>query len=185
MSDLPSLKTRRLLLRPFSLDDAPRVQALAGAWEVASTTANIPHPYEDGIAEAWINSHHQAYQAEERLTLAIASVSESALVGAIGIRINKNNNLGEIGYWIGVPYWNQGFCTEAAQAILSYGFNSLGFNRIQARHLTRNPASGRVMRKIGMRHEGTLRQSVFCWGRYEDIEMYAILREQFTRMNHA
>jgi RimJ/RimL family protein N-acetyltransferase len=185
MNRLPTLKTQRLLLRPFTLEDSPQVQTLAGAWEVATTTANIPHPYENGMAEAWISTHQRTYEERQALTLAIEAVSDHSLMGAIGIRINQTNNWGEIGYWIGLPYWNRGFCTEAAEAMLRYGFHSLGLNRIQARHLTRNPASGRVMQKVGMAHEGTLRQSVFRWGRYEDIEMYAILREEFRGLNHA
>jgi RimJ/RimL family protein N-acetyltransferase len=102
------------------------------------------------------------------------------LIGAMGIHISQSHNRAELGYWIGVPYWNQGYCTEAARAVLRYGFETLGLNRIQARHLARNPASGRVMIKIGMRHEGTMRQAVIKWEAYEDIKLYAILRSEYT-----
>ncbi len=182
MTDLPTLTTDRLILRPFSLEDAARVRMLAGAWEVAATTANIPHPYEKGMAQDWIKTHREAYQTGKALTLAITIKSDGILIGAIGIHLSKSNHLGEVGYWIGVPYWGKGYCTEAAQALVRYGFRTLGLNRIQARHLTRNPASGRVMQKLGMQHEGTLRQAIFRWDSYEDVEIYAILREEF---NHA
>jgi ribosomal-protein-alanine N-acetyltransferase len=180
MDQIPILKTPRLHLRPFTLDDAPVVQQLAGAYEIARTTANIPHPYEAGVAESWIASHPQAYADGEAVTFAIVRRSTDRLIGAIGMHLNKDHHYAEIGYWIGVPYWNQGYCTEAARAMLAYGFSAWDLNRIQARHMAENPASGRVMQKIGMQREGTLRESIFRWNAYHDAVMYAILRSEFT-----
>ena len=179
MSEFPTLKTDRLIIRPFELADAPTVQELAGDWELAYTTVNIPHPYEDGMAEKWISTHQEAFEEGKVLTLAVVNKSEGDLIGAIGLHINQPHRSSEMGYWIGLPYWNQGYCTEAAWALLRHGFKALDLNRIQARHLTRNPASGRVMQKLGMQHEGTHRQAIFRWEKYEDVEMYAILREDF------
>ena len=85
----------------------------------------------------------------------------------------------ELGYWVGKPFWGQGYCTEAAQAVIAYGFQTLGLNRIQAHHFGRNPASGRVMQKLGMRYEGLERQYHKKWGQFEDGLGYAILREDF------
>jgi len=183
MNILPTLTTDRLILHPFKMEDASRVRSLAGEWKVAATTANIPHPYEEGMAEAWIGTHLEAYESGKSLTLAIQLKSSNLLIGAISLQLSKANNLGELGYWIGVPYWSQGYCTEAGKAMLVYGFDTLGLNRIQARHIARNPASGRVMQKLGMQHEGTLRQSIFRWDRYEDAEIYAILREAFEELS--
>ena len=78
-----------------------------------------------------------------------------------------------------MPYWNRGFATEAARAILAFGFESLELNRIYALHMTVNPASGRVLHKAGMRHEGTLRQSVVKWGDHKDIGVYGILAKEW------
>ena len=102
------------------------------------------------------------------------------LVGAIGLGIDRRFKLAELGYWIGKPFWNRGYATEAAVAIIRYGFTSLELNRIASRHFTRNPASGRVMQKAGMQHEGTARQSMIKWGKYEDLQLYAILREDWS-----
>ena len=79
-----------------------------------------------------------------------------------------------------MPYWKQGYCTEAARAVLRYGFETRGLNRIGARHLARNPASGRVMQKLGMHYEGTRRQHVLKWGVFEDIVLYAILKSEYS-----
>jgi RimJ/RimL family protein N-acetyltransferase len=179
MPDLPTVYTDRLVLRPFDLEDALRVQKLAGEWEIAKTTVNIPHPYEDGMAEAWIGGHQRAYEAGEAVNLAVVRRVDDVLIGAVGVHLNQQHRVGEIGYWVGVPYWNRGYGTEAARALVQYSFDILELNRIQARHMTSNPASGRVMQKIGMTHEGTLRQAIFRWDTYEDVEMYSVLKVEY------
>jgi len=177
-SPIPTLKTERLTLRPFGLSDAPDVQRLAGDRQVASTTLNIPHPYEDGMAESWIGTHEPNWNAQEHLTLAITSESEG-LVGAISLILELQHRKAELGYWIGVPYWNRGYATEAAQAVLAFGFNELGLNRIEAHYLAQNPASGKVMEKLGMQQEGLLRQHILKSGVPDDIVLYGILSAEY------
>ena len=177
----PSIETARLILRPFRLSEARVVQSLAGERDIADTTLHIPHPYEDGMAEEWISKHQPKFEAGELLNFAVVLRSSGELVGAIGLRLVSRFNRAELGYWIGKPYWNNGYCTEAGYAVLQYGFSVLKLNRIHASHLTRNPASGRVMQKMGMAHEGSARQHVKRWDRFEDVELYGILREQWFR----
>ena len=149
MPEQPTLETPRLILRPFALSDAPDIQRLAGAREVASTTLNIPHPYEDGVAKAWIATHQERFDAGEEVTWAVTLREGGALVGGIGLRLEPAHERAEMGYWIAVPCWNRGYCTEAARAVLRYGFEERGVHRIGATHLARNPASGRVMHAMG------------------------------------
>ncbi len=175
----PILRTQRLVLRPFEVTDAPEAQRLAGDKAIADTTLNVPHPYEDGMAEAWIETHAPAWENGTAATFAAVDIDEDRLIGAIGLRIDSRFDVGELGYWIGRPFWNQGYATEAANAVTRFGFDELALNRIQAKHLARNPASGRVMQKLGMRLEGTARQATKKWGRYEDLVTYAILRAEF------
>ena len=85
----------------------------------------------------------------------------------------------ELGYWVGKPYWGKGFCTEAAQAVLAYAFNELALIRVYARYLARNPASGRVMQKLHMQYEGTLRQHTKKWEQYEDYVFYGLLENEW------
>lgn len=167
-------------MRPFSLSDALRVKELAGEREIAETTANIPHPYEDGMAEEWISTHQDAFDSEQSVVFAIELRPEGPLIGAIGLGISKIHQWAELGYWIGKPYWNHGYCTEAAREVLRYGFEDQNLNRIQARHMPKNPASGRVMEKIGMSPEGTLRQSLRRFDAFEDAVMYSILHEEYV-----
>ena len=117
----PSLETARLLLRPFTLADAPTVERLAGAYEVAHTTQNIPHPYPAGAAEEWIATHPDNFSAGSMVTFAIILREQAELCGATSLRITQRQHHAELGYWLGVPYWNRGYTTEAAMALLSYG----------------------------------------------------------------
>jgi RimJ/RimL family protein N-acetyltransferase len=176
----PALETERLILRPFTLADAPRVQELAGDKAVASTTLLIPHPYEDGMAEEWIGGHQDKFEKNTETVFAITLKSEGLLIGAMSLHMNPHRENAELGYWIGKPYWNKGYATEAARAVLDYAFTTVRLHRVHASHLTRNPASGRVMRKIGMKHEGCRRQHVKKWDVFEDIEVYGVLRADFA-----
>ena len=180
MSEQPILETERLILRPFELADAKEVQRLAGAREIAATTLNIPHPYEDGMAEEWIGTHQETFEQGRGVSFAITTRGDGRLIGAISLMGIRPGHQAELGYWIGEPHWNQGFCTEAARAVVGYGFRVLGLNRIHACHLTRNPASGRVMQKLGMVHEGRRRQHVEKWGAFEDLELYGMLRREWA-----
>jgi ribosomal-protein-alanine N-acetyltransferase len=178
MKERPTLETERLILRPHNLGDAPELQWLIGDRDIAFTTLNIPHPYEDGMAEEWIQARQEKFEKGENVQFAIVHRAQGCLIGGVGLAIDKQNELAELGYWIGKPYWGQGYCTEAARAVLEYGFEVLGLNRVYANHFTRNPASGRVMQKIGMQHEGHLRQAIKKWGKFEDWEVYGILRSE-------
>jgi [ribosomal protein S5]-alanine N-acetyltransferase len=176
----PTLDTERLILRPFELADAERVQQLAGDFEVADTTLNIPHPYREGMAEAWILTHKPMFRAGVLANYAVTFRS-GELIGAVGLRIDPRHNNAELGYWIGRAHWGNGYCTEAARGVLVYAFYVLELNRVHASHLARNPASGRVMQKLGMRHEGCLRRHVCKWEKYEDLEKYGILANEFKK----
>jgi RimJ/RimL family protein N-acetyltransferase len=129
------------------------------------------------MAEEWISTHEELFNQSENVNFAVCLRDTGDLIGAIGIVINREHDRGDLGYWIGLPYWNRGFCTEAAGAVVQYGFQWFDLNRIGAIHFTRNPASGRVMEKIGMRHEGVRRQEMKKWGEYVDVACYGILRE--------
>jgi RimJ/RimL family protein N-acetyltransferase len=183
MKERPTLETTRLLLRPFTLGDAQDVQRLAGDREIASTTLNVPHPYADGMAEQWIGTHQEKYERGERVNFAIVRRADSVLLGAIGLRIDPQHTHAELGYWLGTPYWNAGYCTEAARTVVAYGFERLGLHRIHASHMTRNPASGRVLQKLGMRYEGCLRQHVNKWEVFEDLALYGILKSEYVSPN--
>ena len=172
---IPSLRTPRLLLRPFVIADAPRVQALAGTREVYATTLNIPHPYSDGLAEQWIASHAVQFYAGKGATFAITLAE--GLVGAIGLGIQPQHQRAELGYWVGAAYWNQGYCTEAAIAVIRYGLDQLGLHKITSRYLVGNHASERVMVKAGMRKEGELVDEIYKDGAFRTLGVYGLVKK--------
>lgn len=171
----PVLTTPRLVLRPFEPHDAEAIRLLAGDIDVARNTADIPHPYTLADAESWIASQPSALERRAAVTYAVTL--ESALIGAVGLMLELSHDRAELGYWIGRPFWGQGFATEAAAAVVDWAFDALRLHRIHARHFRSNPPSGRVLRKLGMRHEGTLREHRRKWGEYMDMECYGLLRE--------
>ena len=174
---MTTLTTERLVLRPFTLADAPAVQRLAGAREVALNTLLIPYPYPNGAAEVWISKPRDPND----LTFAITLRHTGELVGAMGLVISREHDRAEIGYWIAVEHWNRGYATEAGRAVMRYGFEEFNLNRILALVFARNPASGRVLQKLGMRHEGSLREHLVKWGERIDVELYGILRGDWDR----
>lgn len=179
MKSAPTLNTERLILRAFTLDDAEGVQKLAGSRDIAATTSTLPHPYEDGMAEEWINTHQPRIENGTGIVWAITlkengAQTDTRLIGAIDINIDKEEAIGELGYWIGKPYWNCGFCSEAAKQVVNYGLDDLKLKSIHAFHFGRNPASGRVMQKIGMDFEGRFANAIEKWGVLEDLVKYSI-----------
>jgi RimJ/RimL family protein N-acetyltransferase len=182
MKPQPTLTTERLILRPCVAEDAGAIQRLVSDIEIARNTLHIPHPYPEGGAAQWIARHAERYETSSEIVFAIVTRDTNELAGVIGL-VPKPHNRGEIGYWVGIPYWSRGYATEAVREVIRYAFEDIGMNRIEAAHFSRNPASGRVMQKAGMQHEGTHRESVFKWDEYLDTEMYAILRREWPATN--
>lgn len=168
-----SLETPRLILREFSEADIPELVPLIGAREVAATTLRIPHPYEEKHAREFFATAPK----EKELRLAIRLRSTGRLCGGIGLHPDTELQRAELGYWIGLPYWGNGYATEAASAVIEYGFEKFKLECIFASHFKGNEKSGRVLQKIGMRHEGSIRHGVMKAGKLLDLETYAIVRE--------
>ena len=178
MDVFPTLRTERLILRQFQAFDADTVQRLAGAKEVAAGTL-LPHPYDLEAAAQWIAQQQESFAAGNAITFAIVLAEEEQLIGSIGMEIAREHELARLSYWLGTAYWNRGYCTEAVQAVLDYGFTRLLLHRIYAPHFHNNPASGRVLRKVGMTCEGRMREHYIRFGRFVDVEIYGMLREEF------
>jgi RimJ/RimL family protein N-acetyltransferase len=179
--DSPKIETDRLLLKFFELKDAERIRELAGDKDVSDTTLNIPYPYERGMAEEWISTREIKFESGESVHFAIILKSTQELIGAIGLVIDKGFNRGELGYWIGKAYWNRGYATEGSRAVLEYGFNQLLLHKITASHFARNPSSGKVLCKIGMKKEGSLKKHVIKGNAYEDLVVYGLLRKEWEK----
>jgi RimJ/RimL family protein N-acetyltransferase len=184
----PLLETARLVLRPFRATDADALIRELSDVEVARETLTIPHPYSPERAQEFLDDLPRRFEAGKGVVWAItlrapapgadasaAAPSPDAPIGAVGLNLTRAHRRAELGYWIAKARWGQGLATEASRAVLAYGFSALGLHRIDAHHFVENPASGAVMRKLGMLHEGRLRATVWRDGVPRDLELYAIL----------
>jgi ribosomal-protein-alanine N-acetyltransferase len=172
-----TLETDRLQLRQYTEADIPELIPLIGAHEVAATTLRIAHPYTEQDAKGFL----ALASDPNKLWLAITLKNEGRQIGGIGLRVDPAQQHAELGYWLGVNYWGKGYATEAAREMLRYGFEDLGLHRIVASHFKHNPASGHILKKIGMRHEGCQREHLLKWGQFVDSELYGVLRQEWER----
>lgn len=173
MGQQPLLTTERLILRPFQLSDAGKVQNLAGDEHIANGTINIPHPYADGMAGQWIGKHLAGWQSQQSAIYAITLKLNYQLIGCVGLH-NIEERTAQLGYWIGLPYWGQGYCTEAAKRLTDFGFKRLNLDMIYGQHLSRDPSSGRILQKIGMEHIMTKNNATRVNMITEDLEYYEL-----------
>jgi ribosomal-protein-alanine N-acetyltransferase len=149
-----NLSSEDLVLRPFVDGDANSIQLLASDKSIADTTATIPHPYPDGMAQQWIAETLEKCAAGEQASFAITLAPSGELVGAISL-MHIEAGAAELGYWVGVPYWGRGIASCAARRVVAYGLGELGLGRIHARCLSRNPASGKILLRAGFTHTST------------------------------
>ncbi|MEP7291318.1 MAG: GNAT family N-acetyltransferase [Chloroflexota bacterium] len=173
------LETERLILRPLEMTDAPTIHELAGHPEIAATTLNMPHPYPEGAAEAFIQSQIDHRDSRDNFTFGMTRKSDSQLMGDFHVHIEERHQRAEFGYWIGKPYWNQGYTSETARRLIDYCFAELGVHRVCASYFTHNLASRRVMEKAGMTYEGTLREHLERFGKFYDTGCCGILRREW------
>jgi RimJ/RimL family protein N-acetyltransferase len=177
----PVLQTKRLVLRAPVPDDAPVVQRIVSTMDIAATVSSIPHPYPDGAATEWINKTASNFREKAGMNFLMALRDAWEIVGCIGLHMKPDpfTGVAEIGYWVSVPHWGRGYATEAAEAMLRFGFESLGLRRMEAHHMSGNPASGRVLTRIGMQREGALRERVSRFGVIHDLVAFGILRSEY------
>lgn len=173
----PHLKTQRLTLSMPTQDDVKNIVQFAGDYQVFVTTSNIPHPYKDEDAFYWLDIVQRGFEEKKQYTFAVRLNNE--MVGAVGLKINQRNDNAILGYWLGLPFWNRGYTTEAAKRIVQFGFEAIQLHKIHSTHFSHNLASGRVMQKIGMYQEGILKEHVKKEGQYRDLVHYGILKSDY------
>ena len=173
------LTTERLVLRPFTQDDAPEVARLCNNERLNRRVLLLPYPYEETDARAWIGTHAERAAMGRAYTFAVTGRTVGTLYGCMGLECDATNRRAEAGYWFGEPYWGRGYATEALGALLAFAFTTLKLHRVTAKHFGSNPASGRVMEKNGMRLEGTLREHILKNGVFEDAVCYGILKSEW------
>lgn len=166
------IRGKRVALRTLTADDAPHIATLAGDWDVARMTDRIPYPYRERDALTWIDG----LPDNERV---FAIDLDGRLVGMCGVMLHPEGDA-EIGYWIGRPWWGQGFATEAAALLIKYCFRDLKLSGITSGHYIDNPASQRVIEKLGFQKIGA--RYSWCQARRREVAaiIYELKRPRFA-----
>ena len=187
----PPLETARLLLRAARAADDAAMFDYGRDPEVARFTTWEPHASLTD-AQQFLARVLDDYRIGKIGYWAIEHQNDGKLIGAVGLTgtiisaespPQFQDARAELAYVLARPYWNQGLMTEAARAVVQFGFAQWNLNRIEARCLVENVASARVMEKLGMRFEGTLRQQIHIKGAFRDLKIYAVLKSDWHKLN--
>ncbi|KFF09045.1 GNAT family N-acetyltransferase [Chryseobacterium luteum] len=176
LKKFPGIETERLILSQLKEEDVPFVTEYLQNKIFSDLTSNIPYPYTKEHAELWVRMSRESFESNTGYTFAVRN-KEGRIIGAIGLH-DREDDKAELGYWMGKPFWNKGYITEAAVALIDFGFRELKFNKIYATYFLHNPASGRIMEKIGMQKEALLKQHLKKEGEYFDIMMYSVFKSR-------
>jgi RimJ/RimL family protein N-acetyltransferase len=165
-----TIKTQRLHLRPFQRSDAREFARLAGDWSVASMTSDIPHPFDEGQALAWL----KPTRGEVRFAI---EVEGRRLIGGAGF-YRRPSGIAELGFWLGKPWWGHGYATEAARAVLAHGIKDRRLPAFSSAHFVDNPASGRVLAKLGFMEVERIAIACAARGYHVDAITYRLERQR-------
>ncbi|MCA0993342.1 GNAT family N-acetyltransferase [Alkalihalobacillus hwajinpoensis] len=181
MKGLPNLETEHFYLRKINTDDIPAIFDYGSnpnvskqvSWETHQTVADT-RVFVDMIVEGYAQGTKALWGMELKST--------GKLVGTIDfVTIQERHRKAEIGYVLSEDCCGKGYMTEAARRIIAFGFEELQLERIQARCFVDNEGSARVMEKVGMSYEGTMRSAMFAKGKFRDLKMYAIVSEDYLK----
>lgn len=175
-----TIETNRLLLRRFSADDA---DAMYRNWASdPEVTKYLTWPYHTGpdislaVLESWIPSY--AKKDYYQWAIVLKEHGNEPIGSISAVQVNDDLNMIEIGYCIGKNWWHQGIVSEALKTVMDFFFDVVGADRIECRHDPRNPHSGMVMKKCGMRYEGTMLRADKNNQGICDVCWYALLRTE-------
>ena len=169
------LESERLILRPPRPSDIQSMTVWLSDFDVARMTSRVPHPYGEGDAEAFV-----AMADEHRFV--IQRKSDGLFLGMTGLHTEDGD---EFGYWLGKPFWGQGYATEAAHRLVRYAFEALDLQTVHAGWFYDNPASGRVLAKLGARHNGSAMRDCRARGRAVLCHDMLLTRADFLRKQAA
>lgn len=171
------LETERLILRPLRQTDAPRLFPLINDPDVAAYIPALPHPYPENTLPEWIRRAEEAMARKERFEFAILLKETGGPIGVCTLSgISWDNRNAELGYWLGKPYWGRGIMTEAAKAVVAFGFDTLGLERIYSSCFEQNLASAKVLKKAGQRYEGCARHEIKKNNEFINILHFGMIR---------
>lgn len=175
MQTFPILSTTRLILsQPTVADTEDVILQMNSTSEISENTLTLPFPYHKQHADYWFQMAEFSFKKKEAFIFGIREKENLKLIGAVGLHLDVAHHKAEVGYWLGKSFWNNGYVSEALQAVLKFGFEELKLNKIYASHFHHNPASGKVLEKNGFVLEAELKQEILKNGKYLDLFRYAL-----------
>lgn len=175
------LQTERLLLRPPVAADISRFVPLLNDFAVSKNLSRVPHPYSEDDGCAWVVRTAGERVRGESYPFVLIDKAEDTFLGVCGVHPLLDFMLG---YWIGKPYWGQGYATEAVHRVAKFAFDELGTNQLTAGWMFDNPASGRVLEKIGFKPIGTEERDCLSRGTTVFCHKVILSRDEFERLGH-
>ncbi len=181
----PIIETERLMLTTAALSDAEDVVELFSAPEASANTLTLPYPYSLADAHEFVERVRVGVEADVKITFVIRRRVDRVAVGTIGITIEPEHERAELGYIIGREHWGNGYATEACTLVIAYAFDTLGLHKVTAAWFTDNPASGRVLEKLGFENEGTVREQFFRDGRFRDSVNMGLIKQGYEHQHRS
>ena len=177
------LETPRLLLRPPEPGDVGAIAIQMSDWDVVKNLARAPYPYTENHARDFIARQEEGRAKGADYVFAVVQKPDNALVGMCGVHLREDGF--ELGYWIGRPHWKQGYATEAGAEVLAFAFRNLRAEQVSAGWFHDNPASGRVLDKLGFGAEGTALRDCVARGHGVLCNLVVLKREAFAQRQAA
>lgn len=146
---------------------------------MARMMLRVPHPYPDGAALEFIRGARARWEKGDGYTFMCEETGSGSIVACAGLEVAPEHLHAELGYWVAIECWGAGYATEASRAVVAFGFETLGLRRVHAGHYAHNPASGRVLEKVGFRHEGLRPRHIRRLDEFVDLVLTGLLREDW------
>ncbi len=182
-SEMPTIETERLILRPMRVSDAADMFRYARRSDVTTYLLWFPHPSQS-YTEEYLRYIEKRYRLGEFFDWGVVDKESGRMIGTCGFtRFDYPHNVGEIGYVLSPEFHGKGLGTEAASRVLRFGFEELSLHRIEVKFMQGNEASLRVSQKLGMQFEGYRRDAMLVKGTYRTIGTSAILRKDFLDLS--
>lgn len=175
------IRTERLILRSPTLADAEAICAFCDDPDISWSIVGVPTPYSPELAARWVREYGEGLDREEKYAFLICRAADGVVMGDTVLKRDQRDNRAELGYILGKNYRGQGYAYEAARAMVDFAFESLELHRLWATTFARNERSSKLLRKLGFRREGVLREHCLKWGRYEDDVLWGLLRRDWKK----
>jgi RimJ/RimL family protein N-acetyltransferase len=178
-----TLETPRLLLRAPAHEDTGAIASQIGDWDVVRNLSRAPYPYTEDHARDFVVRQEDGRARGSDFAFAVTRKADGALIGMCGVHLRESGF--ELGYWFGRDHWGRGYATEAASAVLAFAFRNLRAETVEAGWFHDNPASGRVLEKLGFRADGTAERDCAARGHRVLCHQVVINRAMFAQCEAA